>query len=43
MGYGPLLIEVEIEGAKIRIPPDAVPKTIQAVIEGLFGLPKRRR
>src|SRR5271166_6228113 len=26
MGYGPVMIEVEIEGAKIRIPPDAVPK-----------------
>ncbi len=43
MGYGPLLIEVEMEGAKIRIPPDAAPKTIQAVLEALLGLPERRR
>ncbi len=41
MGYG--LIEVEIEGAKIRIPPDAAPKTVLAVLEGLSALPKRRR
>jgi transposase len=35
MNHGPSMIEVEIEGAKIRIPPDASPKTIEAVIEGL--------
>jgi transposase len=38
-----LMIEVEIKGAKIRIPPDAAPKTITAIIQGLCGLPKRRR
>ena len=43
MGDGPLLIEVEIEGAKIGIPSDAAPKTILAVFEGLSGMPKRRR
>jgi transposase len=43
MNHGPSMIEVEIEGAKIRIPPDAAPKTIEAVIEGLSALPKRRR
>jgi transposase len=41
MGYA--LIEVEIEGAKIRIPPDAAPETVLAVLEGLSVLPKRRR
>jgi transposase len=43
VGCGHLLIEVEIEGAKVRIPPDAAPKTVLAVLEGLSGLPKRRR
>jgi len=41
--HGPSMIEVEIEGAKIRIPTDAAPKTVKALIEGLSALPKRRR
>lgn len=36
-------IEIEIDGAKLRIPPDASRETIFAVIEAALGLPKRRR
>jgi len=43
MSHGASMIEVEIEGAKLRIPPDAAPRTIQAVIEALGALPERRR
>jgi transposase len=32
VGYSPPLIEVEIEGAKLRIPPDAAAKTVQVVL-----------
>jgi transposase len=43
MNHASPMIEVEIEGAKIRIPPGAAPKTIAALIEGLSALPARRR
>jgi transposase len=43
LGYSPSLIEVEIEGAKLRIPQDAAAKTVRAVMDGLLGLLKRRR
>jgi transposase len=43
VGYSAALIEVEIEGAKLRIPPDAAAKTVQVVMDGLLSLLKRRR
>jgi hypothetical protein len=39
----PLAIEVEIKGAKLRIPPNAGREAILAVMDGLSGVPKRRR
>jgi transposase len=36
-------IEIEIDGARLRIPPNASREAIFAVIEAALGLPKRRR
>lgn len=37
------MIEIEVEGARLRIPPNASRDTIFAVIEAVGGLQKRRR
>jgi transposase len=36
-------IEIEIDGARLRVPPDASRETIFAVIEAALGASKRRR
>jgi transposase len=36
------MIEIEANGARLRIPSDAAPKTIKAVMEGLGALKRRR-
>jgi transposase len=38
----PLMIEVELGGARLRIPPDAARDAILAVMEGLGALKRRR-
>ena len=37
------LIEIEIDGARLHIPPNASREAIFAVVEAVGGLPKRRR
>jgi transposase len=39
----PFAIEVEMKGAKLRIPLHASREAILAVMDGLLGVPKRRR